>query len=203
MLATLYVKQEKIMPRHGNACTIFSAIRTYITVSFVTHQIFNLPVMAAENFDGIKKIQTVGKRSLESLESVNLHEKFDPFLVVVGVIGIKTSWFYSQGMGPFSRRSCGNIRASDKQWWSCKWSNAINPAMDGIRHIFDRWTWHVYSRWTAPTANAPIDMQCVLCEWIHLPFRCDAFRELSLSQRWDFVDKQGLCNQSWFSLGSF
>lgn len=55
--------------------------------------------MAAENFDGIKKIQTVGKRSLESLESVNLHEKFDPFLVVI--LALKLDGFTAKAWDRF------------------------------------------------------------------------------------------------------
>lgn len=47
----------------------------------------------------------------------------------------------------------------------------------------------------AEKRNAPIDMQCVLCEWIHLPFRCEVFKDLSLNQRWDFVEKEGMCSR--------
>lgn len=41
--------------------------------------------------------------------------------------------------------------------------------------------------------NAPVDMQCKLCDGIHMLYKCDTFKAMDQAQRWDVVEKIGLC----------
>lgn len=52
-------------------------------------------------------------------------------------------------------------------------------------------------RHNKPTAQekrmAHIDLQCILCDQIHMPFNCEVFKAMSYEERWDHVHKNGLC----------
>lgn len=41
--------------------------------------------------------------------------------------------------------------------------------------------------------NVNPDLQCKLCDGTHMPYKCEEFKRLTLSQRWDHVEKAGLC----------
>lgn len=48
-----------------------------------------------------------------------------------------------------------------------------------------------------PTAqekrNASIDLQCSLCEFIHMRYNCEVFKAMSMEERWSHAEKDGLC----------
>lgn len=48
-----------------------------------------------------------------------------------------------------------------------------------------------------PTAqekrNAPIDLQCTLCEFVHMRYNCEVFKAMTMEQRWSNADSDGLC----------
>lgn len=37
------------------------------------------------------------------------------------------------------------------------------------------------------------DLQCKLCSGTHMPYKCDEFKKLNMTQRWDHVQRSGLC----------
>lgn len=41
--------------------------------------------------------------------------------------------------------------------------------------------------------KAPIDLQCTMCDYVHMPYRCEVFRAMSLNERWSAVEAHGLC----------
>lgn len=41
--------------------------------------------------------------------------------------------------------------------------------------------------------NAHPDSQCKLCDGVHMPYKCEEFKRLTLAQRWDHVERAGLC----------
>lgn len=43
--------------------------------------------------------------------------------------------------------------------------------------------------------SVPIDMQCTLCDLIHMRYNCEVFKAMSLEQRWDHCETDNLCTR--------